>query len=68
MHEVYDQLGNIHYLTDDAVIALQAAKTGDKAEAAFERYASDVPRRSRGAVWQNIPTEDITKKYPEYKS
>jgi hypothetical protein len=42
MHEI--TIGRTtNYLTDYAVLALQAAKTAREAEEAFERYASDVP-------------------------
>ena len=46
--------GVTFYLTDYAVLALQGAKDGRQAEAAFERYADDVPRSHRGGVWQAV--------------
>ena len=54
MHTVTDSMGNDHYLTDYAVVALQNAKDARSAEAAFEKYASDVPRSCRASVWHAV--------------
>ena len=54
MTEITDSQGNTHYLTDYAVASLQAAKTAKEADVAFERYADDVPKRSRCSVWQEV--------------